>query len=183
MPHPLTTAFGGPYEAVELEVLLSEKSLINFYYWLGNEYTPETPFTKSQYQSAVCRQKSYSYTAYVDSVEGRSDKIIKLLAECEYKALLEAIELVGGEFRDLTIKYNQLGLLVVTLASMKIVFGQVNGSANIYRALTDLNSQKEGGKLLKFDRNPEKYLTIYGAPHGLSSNVHIEKLDLAQSKE
>ena len=177
MPRPLTTDFGGPYSPTELEQLLSHKIVVDFYYYLGSEYN--SLFTKSEYQSAFSRQKSKSYQAYLETVEGISDRVIKLLAEQDWESLLRAIELVEKDVTQLNLKYNQQDLLVISLSSMKVLFGGVNGSADIFRALQDLNSQKEGGRVLKFDRSPEKYLTFYNAPYNLG-DVKEEELKMTK---
>jgi hypothetical protein len=169
MPHPLSEDFGGPYSVHELEELMSSETIVNFYYWLGNEYSTPDWFTKAEYMSASCRQNSPSYKVYLDSVEGKADRIIKLIAEQDYEKLLEAVKLVEKDFMEVEFKYNKQGLLVVSIMSLKMLFMGIDNADLIYRALQDINAQKENSKLLRFNGSPEKYITVFGAPAGLGT--------------
>lgn len=162
MPNPLTIDFGGPYTPEEIEHFLGHENLVHFYYWLGNEY--ENNITKSEYMSAFSRQKSTSYNTYLEAVEGKSDRIIRLLADQTYEGLLRALALVDRNIEDITLKYNQQSLMVVSINSLKLAFIQINGATYINRALVDINAQRESSKKLAFDKSPEKFITIYDAP-------------------
>ena len=167
MPQSLKTEAGGRYSSQELEDLLSDNNLVNFYYWLGNEFQPESTFTKTEYSSAICRQHSRSYDIYVEATEGPSDSIIRLVTKRTYTDLLKALALADSTIDDVDYKWNKQNLLVVAITSLKLVFGRLQGADAVYKALDTVAANYEANKLLIFNGSPEKYMTVYDSPLNL----------------
>ena len=87
MPRPLNTESGGPYTSSQLAELLSNDSLVDFYYWLGNSYRTSEGFSQDQYISPMCRQKSEAYQMYLEDVESGSDRVAALIYSRDYNDL------------------------------------------------------------------------------------------------
>ena len=164
MPQSLKTEAGGKYTAQEIEDILTDNNIVNFYYWLGNEFRPLEPFTKTEYTSAICRQYSKSYFIYVEATEGPSDQIIRLVTTRDYTNILKALALADSDLQDITYKWSKQHLLVITITSLKNVFGRLSGADAIYKALDTVAANYESNKLLLFDSSPEKYMTVYNTP-------------------
>jgi hypothetical protein len=176
MPQPLKIEAGGRYEANEIEHLLSDEQTINFYYWLGNEFTPEEPFTKTEFDSAICRQRSQSYRIYVDAVEGTADSVVRLVATGEWEELCKALALVERDVSDLKMKWSKKKTLVISANSVKMCFSRIKGSDSINKAIDTMCSNFEGNKSLAFDGSPEKYITVWNAPHNVLQSIATEEL-------
>jgi len=162
MPQTLKKEAGGRYSDEDIQKALDE--MLNFYYWLGNVYSPEVPFTSTDYMSAICRQESRSYQYYLDSVEGNGDKIIRLIMKRKYPALVKALKIVNKQPTSLEMKFSKLGPLVITAKSLKAVFVQEVEATFIHRAIDTMCSNFEQNKRLAFSSSPEKFVTFMDAP-------------------
>jgi len=174
MPQSLTRELGGKYTTTELDKLLTDKNILDFYYWLGNEYQPETLFTASEYHSAVSRHNSLSYSIYIDSVEGDSDIVIRLITQRKYPQFIKALRVAEATLDDTVWKLNKQKLIVVSVTSLKTLFGRLSGAPAIHKALDSMVSNFEGNKLLSFNGSPEKYITIYDKPRDLTNKPQEE---------
>jgi len=163
MPQTLKKEAGGNFTEEDIAEALAQ--LLDFYYWLGNVYSPEEPF--NDYMSAVCRQESRSYQYYLDSVEGNADKIIRYIMQRKYPALLRALKVVNSTIDNLTVKYSKLGPLVISAKSLKKVFAQEVGSIFINRAIDTICANFEENRKLVFDGSGEKFITVFDAPKTL----------------
>lgn len=173
MPKPLGHESGGPYSSGEIQQLLSEDSIINFYYWLGNEY--QEACTADKYMSAISRQGSEAYKMYLEDVESSSDRVSALLWSRNYGSLTQALELYNITINDLVFKYGKTNDLQITVASLKTAFSRGNGDDVISKTINRLSAEKEGNKRLNFGRGSvEKFLTIFDAPNNLEKMEEIK---------
>jgi len=177
MPRPLNRLLGGEYTDNDIHHLMSEESLLNFYYWLGNE--SEYNMTLDDYKAPISRQKSESYKTYIENTQSVSDTVAQLLYSRTYNNLVKIFEIYNMTLDDLTWKYSR-GNLVLATARLKDVFGTKNGGDIINKTIDRLTSEKEGNKRLKFDRSiVEKFITIFEAPQDLEySEISSEDLDI-----
>ena len=176
MPRPLEADSGGPYSSQELEDILSESNVLNFYYWLGNVYTLSSKFTLGSYKNSTSRHNTESYEMYMENTQNKADIAATLMWSQTYKDLEKALSLLGLTLYDTDFKYNRSGNLTVSLHSLKEAFGRkVTGGEILNKTLDRLASEKNGNKRLKFSRNiVEKFITIYDAPAGLETVEPIE---------
>jgi hypothetical protein len=176
MPRPLEKASGGIYSSQELENILSEKNILDFYYWLGNEYSLSLNFTIDRYKNSTSRQNTESYENYMENTQSKPDVAAKHLWTQEFIDFEKALALMGVTLQDTDYKYNRAGNLTISLYSLKEVFSRNAGGEIISKTLDRLSSERDGNKRLKFSRNiVEKYVTIYNAPTGLETVSAIEE--------
>jgi len=171
MPKPLEQAQGGPYSTREIEWLMSDTSLLNFYYWLGNEC--QLSVSPSDYRSAVCRQNSESYLTYKENVESLSDLAAPLLYGATYTGLTKALRLFNLSIDDIAFRYTKEHKLAIAIPQLKDALALRGGNLVIDKTLDRLASDRFGNKRLAFDDdgNKVKYFIAAGAPLNLDLNL------------
>jgi len=171
MPHPLEVESGGNYSSAELTSIISNKNILDFYYWLGNVYHNPT-FTVDHYKNAISRQKSEAYDLYLESTQSKSDLASTLLWEQNYDGFVKILEAFSLNMEDFDFKYNKAKNLVISVTSLKNAFARNSGNDSINKTIDRIASEKDGNKRLKFNKNiVEKYITIYEAPEGLDLGI------------
>lgn len=175
MPRPLMKDMGGDYSPQDVAEMMSEQSLQNFYYWLGNVYEP-TNFTIDMYNSAMSQQKTEAYQMYIEDVESSSDKVSALLWSRTYNDLISSLKIYNVLLEDLAWKYSKSKNLVVSVSSLKQAFARNSGGDVISKTINRLASEKEGNKRLMFPGKTtvEKFVTFFDAPDGLEKVTPIE---------
>jgi len=170
MPKPLEQAQGGPYSTREIEWLMSDSSLLNFYYWLGNEC--QLSVTPSNYKSAVCRQNSESYLTYKENVESLSDIAAPLLYTPSYPNLMKVLKLFNLSIDDIVFKYTKERKLAIAIPPLKAALSLRGGNLILDKTLDRLASDRFSNKRLLFDDgNKSKYFIVAGAPLNLDLNL------------
>ena len=174
MPRPLSKIMGGPYTEQELRNTFSAENILNFYYYLGNEY-PHS-ITLDEYMTPQSRKQSESYQLYKEATESKPDVVSELLWKREWPQFEKALTLYELTLNDLEWKFNRAKNLVVTVESLKRAFRE--GGAIIEKTIDRLKTDKEGNKRLKFSgSNVENYITIYSAPDYLESGLNVSNLE------
>lgn len=170
MPRPLEMEVGGPYTAQDLEDILTDKNILDFYYWLGNIYTLSDSFSRDRYKNATHRQKTESYSLYLENTQNKADTASTLIWCQNYNEFIKATALFNIPLSELDYKYSRAGNLLVSVHSIKEEFGKYSGGTIVKKTLDRIVSEKEGNKRLKFSRKiVEKYITLYNAPAGLET--------------
>jgi len=179
MPRPLNKELGGPYSEGELRSIFSHESVLNFYYWLGNESDSIPELTLDQYIVPTSRHSSESYEIYQENTQTISDTVSQLIYSRDYNKFQKALNLLHVTLDELTWKYNgKTNNLVIAVARLKDVLGSKNSDDIVMKTIDRLTSEKEGNKKLRFDRDfPEKFITLYGAPRDLETVAPIDGLD------
>ncbi len=166
MPNPLEKFRGGPYTKGDIDGFIG--SLLNFYYWLGNECIQS--ITLEEYTSAYSRQHTQSYQTYIEATSDKSDTasnmIYKEQTYSTYKGMLEIFQLVPD---DVEFRYLRTGDYVVNLKSLKDVVKRSGASYIVGKTLDNIIARSNNGKRVLFDTGKQKYLTIAGAPPEISS--------------
>ena len=176
MSKPLEKELGGPYSRHDMNEILSEQNIQNFYYWLGNVFVPKH-FTIDMYNNAISQQGTDAYKMYIEDVESSSDRVSTLLWTQKYSDLIKALKIYHLTLEDLIYKYNKASNLVATVSSLKQAFARNTGGDVISKTINRLSSEKDGGKRLLFDKDTvEKYITFYEAPEGLERVEQIESV-------
>jgi hypothetical protein len=157
MPRPLTVEAGGPYTAEDITSALSQDSLINFYYWLGNIY--DKSISKEEYKSAIHLTDTDSYRLYLENIESKQDKIATLLWDSTFNSFMDALEMYSISLDEVEYKYNKQQNIVVSVRSLKDLFGKHDGSDVIFKVIDRINSEKDGGRKLRVN-SKEGYYTI-----------------------
>jgi hypothetical protein len=176
MPYPLDKSLGGKYTQAQINDMLSEESIQNFYHYLGNVYEPTQEFTLDQYITAKGQQHTEAYQMYIEDVESNSDKVATLLWTRLYKDLAKSLLLYGLQLDDLVYKYSKEGNLVISVNSLKQAFARASGGDVIAKTINRLAVEKEGSRRLMFPPNTvvEKCVTFFDAPENLETVTPIE---------
>ncbi|RLC89265.1 MAG: hypothetical protein DRI37_04250 [Chloroflexi bacterium] len=179
MPIPLEKDSGGKYSDLELRAITGEE-LLNFYYWMGNEYKYSSEWEVGHYKNARCRQQSESYLLYIDSVQTHADKIADLLSSSKYDDLVEALDLVNKTLDNITYKISKR-IMVVTKSSLEYAFANLQYSDIVHKTIDKLWSAKSNSRRLQFDKPMvENCVNFFGQPEGLEPK--IEAIDNQQPK-
>jgi len=171
MPNPLEKELGGPYSKQDISDLMSDESIQNFYYWLGNVYQYQD-FSIDKYNSAVSQQHTEGYRMYIEDTESKGDKVATLLWAREWRKFKELLDITSSQMSDFDFRYSK-GQLVIAARSLKTILGHKVGGDIIPKTINRLATEKEANRRLKFSKGSlEKYVTIYNAP----SNLNVEEI-------
>jgi len=164
MPRPLSVEQGGNYTQNDLQELLSDQCLNDFYHWLGNIYEYSPNFTIDKYMSAASQQHTEAYRLYIQSTQGISDIVTELLWTQKYDDTIKAIGKYGITLSDVDYKYSRAGNIHITITSLKDALSAGGAKPLVLKIVDRLSAEKEDSKRLKFDSGLHKYITIYNCP-------------------
>lgn len=174
MPRPLSKIMGGPYAEGELREIFSAENILNFYYYLGNEYEHSLSF--DDYMNPKSRQKSESYEMYKASTGSKADMVADMLYKRDWALFEQALAHYELSLNDLTWKFSRDRQLVISMQSLKEAFRE--GGATISQLLDRIKVDLEGNKRLKFDGpNVEHFMTVYNAPIEMLNGLNITHID------
>lgn len=180
MPRPLEAASGGPYSSADIERICSAENILNFYYWLGNEYRPGA-FTLDQYMNAKSRHQSKSYELYIEATQNKADIAAQLLWTQDWNQFAKILDMYELTMEDLDWKISKSNTLVLAAVKLKEVLARRAGAGHgiIDKIIDRMNAEMEDSKRLKINKGiVEKYITIYGQPADLNEMQTIEGEDI-----
>lgn len=167
------------YTKGDIDRMMSRESILNFYYWLGNEC--DLYVSKSDYNNpALCRKNSYSYKEYIEAIANKDDLVCDLLYTQSYENFARALEIYDITLNDIVWKYSKNGNLVVAVQPLKTAFKSRHAGQTIMRMITAIHANSEKPKSRIAFPNMAGiayYIEIYGAPDNLDMDV-IEGEDI-----
>jgi len=177
MPMPLEKLRGGNYDKSDLDALMSEASLLDFYYWLGNECT--ITITREEYSSAYSRQKSQSYLTYIEATSDKSDTASNLLYKDQrYETYSKVLEMFQLSPADIEYKYNKSNDYLVNAKSLQDKLKASGASYILSKTVDNIVARTNNNKRVIFDSGKYKYITILNAPKEIEE-VQGEDIDLS----